>query len=354
MDEPPAGIPDPSGAEPAQPDPAQPVTDLAGLTVSRRTLDAWPAEGGVPGPLGSPRPPSDLTATMPIIVIPPDDAPDAPGRLGRAANVPGGRHRGGMRVPRGVPIAAGFIAAVGAGIGLVFAATGGGSQPSGTPPLGARLPDAGVGLSTAPASTATDGGTTDSATPNPGAPGGTTPSHPTRTSVSQASTPKSSASQSPAPQTSITQFSVPQSSGQPSAPSSTSLPSTPPMSTPGPTLVTSTTTTPSPPPSTPSATATCHVTWKVTNSWNNGFQLGFTVTNSGTVPISGWHVSYSWAGGQTAVQIWDASATQSGATVNVTNLSYNGSLSPNGTATFGLNGQGSVPSTLTGLQCSAR
>jgi chitin-binding protein len=96
------------------------------------------------------------------------------------------------------------------------------------------------------------------------------------------------------------------------------------------------------------------VTWSVTNSWSNGFQLGFTVTNSGTSPTSGWTVSYSWPSGQTASQIWTAAATQSGATVTATNLSYNGAIPPSGSTTFGLIGHGSVPSVLPGLQCTSR
>jgi len=95
------------------------------------------------------------------------------------------------------------------------------------------------------------------------------------------------------------------------------------------------------------------VSWSVTNSWSGGFQLGFTVKNSGTTATAGWNVSYSWPGSQTVSQIWSATATQTGAAVSVTSASYDGALATGGSATFGLLGTGSVPSALGNLQCTA-
>jgi cellulase/cellobiase CelA1 len=95
------------------------------------------------------------------------------------------------------------------------------------------------------------------------------------------------------------------------------------------------------------------VTWSVSNSWPGGFQLGFTVTNSGSATAGGWTVGYSWPGSQTISQIWSASETQSGAAVSIANLSYDGTLSPGGSTTFGLLGSGTAPSSLTNLSCTA-
>jgi chitin-binding protein len=95
------------------------------------------------------------------------------------------------------------------------------------------------------------------------------------------------------------------------------------------------------------------VAWSVVNSWSGGFQLGFTVTNSGTVATNGWNVSFSWPGSQTISQIWSATATQSGAAVSVTNASYDGAIAKGGSATFGLLGTGSVPSSLGTVRCTA-
>jgi hypothetical protein len=95
------------------------------------------------------------------------------------------------------------------------------------------------------------------------------------------------------------------------------------------------------------------VTWSVTNSWSGGFQLGFTVTNSGAAATTGWNVGYSWPGSQTISQIWSASDTQSGAAVDVSNLSYDGAISAGGSTTFGLLGTGTAPSSLSNLTCTA-
>jgi cellulase/cellobiase CelA1 len=90
----------------------------------------------------------------------------------------------------------------------------------------------------------------------------------------------------------------------------------------------------------------------VTSSWSGGFQLGFTVTNSGTAATTGWTVGYSWPGTQAISQIWNATETQAGAAVTIGNLSYNGVLPAGGSTTFGLLGTGAAPSSLPGLECS--
>jgi Cellulose binding domain len=134
-------------------------------------------------------------------------------------------------------------------------------------------------------------------------------------------------------------------------PTPTPTPSSSPAPTPTPTPSPTPTPTPSPTPST--GPAGCAVSWSVVNSWSGGFQLGFTVTNSGSSATSGWNVSYSWPGSQTISQIWSADETQSGAAVTVTNLSYDGAISPGGSTTFGLLGSGTAPSSLPSLQCAA-
>jgi hypothetical protein len=90
----------------------------------------------------------------------------------------------------------------------------------------------------------------------------------------------------------------------------------------------------------------------VTNSWSGGFQLGFTVTNSGTAATKGWHVSFSWPGTQTVSQTWNATLTQSGAAVSVVDAGYNGAIPAGGSTTFGLLGNGSVPTSLVNPQCT--
>ncbi|MBR7836372.1 cellulose binding domain-containing protein [Actinospica durhamensis] len=106
--------------------------------------------------------------------------------------------------------------------------------------------------------------------------------------------------------------------------------------------------------SSPTGTAGgCTLTWSLVNSWSGGFQLGFTVTNSGTSATKGWTVGFSWPGSQAITQIWNATETQTGAAVSAANLSYNGALQPGGSTTFGLLGSGSAPTSLSGVTCKA-
>ena len=61
------------------------------------------------------------------------------------------------------------------------------------------------------------------------------------------------------------------------------------------------------------------------NQWPGGFGANVTVTNLGD-PLTDWTVVWSFAGGQTVTQAWNATVTQSGAQVTARNASYNGSL----------------------------
>ena len=124
-----------------------------------------------------------------------------------------------------------------------------------------------------------------------------------------------------------------------------------PTPTPTPTLTPTPAPTPTPTP-TPVPAGGCQAAWSVTNSWSGGFQLGFTVTNSGTAATAGWTVGYSWPGSQTISQIWNATESQSGDAVTVGNLGYDGAIPAGGSTTFGLIGTGAVPSSLPNLTCT--
>ena len=137
----------------------------------------------------------------------------------------------------------------------------------------------------------------------------------------------------------------------PTATTATPTPTPTPTMTPTPTP----TVTPTPTPtatSTSSPAGSCQVSWSVVNSWSGGFQLGFTVTNSGKAATVGWSTSFAWPGAQTVSQIWNATSTQSGAAVSVTSASYDGAIPAGGSTTFGLLGTGSPPSALSNVQCS--
>lgn len=99
-------------------------------------------------------------------------------------------------------------------------------------------------------------------------------------------------------------------------------------STPPPTTTPPATT--APPATTPPATGGpgCTASYRVTNSWQGGFQAEVTVTNTGSTTINGWRVSWTLPSGQSISQIWNGTLTTSGGNVTVTNVSYNGTLPP--------------------------
>ncbi|MCZ7436712.1 DUF1593 domain-containing protein [Micromonospora sp. WMMC241] len=105
------------------------------------------------------------------------------------------------------------------------------------------------------------------------------------------------------------------------------------------------------------AAAGCRVGYTVTNQWEGGFGANIAITNLGD-PVSSWTLTFSFAAGQKISQLWNGNVTQSGGSVTVTNLSYNGALGTNATVTPGFNGTWSgtnpAPSTfrLNGVTCT--
>ncbi|MEV0172838.1 cellulase family glycosylhydrolase [Streptomyces sp. NPDC050803] len=93
-------------------------------------------------------------------------------------------------------------------------------------------------------------------------------------------------------------------------------------------------------------TATCAATYTVSSDWGSGFNAEVKVTNTGTLPLTGWKVAWTWSGSQQVTNIWNASYTQSGASVTAVNAGHNGSVAPGGSASFGFGGApggGGVP-----------
>lgn len=132
------------------------------------------------------------------------------------------------------------------------------------------------------------------------------------------------------------------------------------------------TTTPSPtssPPPTPTATSSpsstpppsgtaCSVKYMPTSVWDNGFTVDVVITNKGSSTINGWNLTYNLPSGQQVTSAWNATVTQSGSAVSARNVSYNGTLSPGASTSFGyqgtLSGPYSSPTSfsLNGITCS--
>jgi cellulase/cellobiase CelA1 len=100
------------------------------------------------------------------------------------------------------------------------------------------------------------------------------------------------------------------------------------------------------------------VVYSIANQWPGGFQGSLSITNTGSSAINSWSLVFSFANGQTITQIWNASASQSGSQVTVTNLSYDATIAPGATlSSVGFlgswNGTNTVPTsfTLNGVTC---
>ncbi|MBQ1023429.1 PHB depolymerase family esterase [Micromonospora sp. C95] len=132
-------------------------------------------------------------------------------------------------------------------------------------------------------------------------------------------------------------------------------PTTPP---PNPTTPPPNPTTPPPSPTTPPpGSGACRVAVAV-NAWNNGLTENITITNTGTSAINGWSLEFTLPGGQNITNGWNATYSPSSGQVTARNVSYNASITPNGSLTIGFQathtGNAARPSsfTLNGASCT--
>ncbi|NEA28369.1 lytic polysaccharide monooxygenase auxiliary activity family 9 protein [Actinomadura bangladeshensis] len=102
---------------------------------------------------------------------------------------------------------------------------------------------------------------------------------------------------------------------------------------------------PTDPPGTPGMV--CTAEYHSVNSWGGGYQGEVKVTNTGTLPLSGWMAHFTFANGETVGSLWNGTYTQSGPDVTVKNAAWNGSLAVGASATFGFTANApSSPTTL--------
>lgn len=89
------------------------------------------------------------------------------------------------------------------------------------------------------------------------------------------------------------------------------------------------------------------VDYNVANDWGSGATVSLTLTNNGPA-ISDWTINWTFPGTQQITNMWNASYTQSGSSVTVSNITWNGSISTGGSQTFGFNisytGSNNIPS----------
>ncbi len=97
----------------------------------------------------------------------------------------------------------------------------------------------------------------------------------------------------------------------------------------------------------------CTATYQVTSTWGGGFQAAVTVANKSSSPINGWTVNWTFTSGESISQVWNATQTTSGSTVTAKNVSWNGSVGANATASFGFLGSGVPASSVSGITCTS-
>ncbi|MFI5891441.1 cellulose binding domain-containing protein [Actinoplanes sp. NPDC051513] len=82
--------------------------------------------------------------------------------------------------------------------------------------------------------------------------------------------------------------------------------------------------------------AVCAATMAIGSAWSGGFVATVTVRNVGDATLDAWRVSLRWPGDERILTLWNAVAQGSGADVTIGNASYNGTLAPGGSTTFGM------------------
>ncbi|GGM18324.1 PQQ-dependent sugar dehydrogenase [Micromonospora yangpuensis] len=104
--------------------------------------------------------------------------------------------------------------------------------------------------------------------------------------------------------------------------------------------------------------ATCTVSHRVDSQWGTGFTATVTVTNTGSAPVAGWTVGWTYAGNQRVTSGWNAEISQQGTGVTARNAGWNATVAPGATVTFGYlassSGTNSPPTafTLNGAPCA--
>ncbi|MFF1562099.1 glycosyl hydrolase family 18 protein [Streptomyces sp. NPDC058293] len=88
------------------------------------------------------------------------------------------------------------------------------------------------------------------------------------------------------------------------------------------------------------AASTATATYAKTQDWGTGFEGKWTVKNTGTTALSSWTVEWDFPAGTKVTSAWDATVTNSADHWTAKNLSYNGSLAPGASVSFGFNGSG--------------
>ncbi|XTZ19194.1 chitinase [Micromonospora echinospora] len=92
-----------------------------------------------------------------------------------------------------------------------------------------------------------------------------------------------------------------------------------------------------------------------TADWGTGWEGRYTITNGGPTTITSWQVAFALPSGTTLGSYWDATLTSAGGRHTFTNRSWNGTVAPGASVSFGflVTGSGSPTNcTINGAPCT--
>jgi O-glycosyl hydrolase len=103
---------------------------------------------------------------------------------------------------------------------------------------------------------------------------------------------------------------------------------------------------------------TCAVSYSTQSQWAGGFVANVNISNTGTAPINGWTLAFTFPGDQKITNAWNGVVTQSGENVSIKNQSYNATIAPGSSTSLGFQGtwtnSDAVPASFTvnGASCT--
>ncbi|MFC0033971.1 chitinase [Micromonospora chaiyaphumensis] len=95
-------------------------------------------------------------------------------------------------------------------------------------------------------------------------------------------------------------------------------------------------------------------TFVKTSDWGSGWEGKYTITNGGASTMTGWQVAFTLPAGTTLGSYWDATVSSAGQRHTFTNRSWNGTIAPGASVSFGFLATGSgspTDCTLNGAPC---
>lgn len=90
----------------------------------------------------------------------------------------------------------------------------------------------------------------------------------------------------------------------------------------------------------PAAAAGPTASFVKTSDWGTGWEGRYTITNGGSAPITSWSLAFDLPAGTGVGTYWDALLTSSGQRFTFTNRSWNGTVAPGASVSFGFIGTG--------------